>query len=475
MLPLVVDLDGTLLDSDLLVEAAFAYVRRNPHKLFAPLFWLLSGGKAGLKSQLARQTQIDAGGLPYNQQLLKRLREEKQKGRRLILATAADERQASQVADHLGLFDEVLASNSANNLSGCNKATLLVSRFGHRGFDYVGNAHADLPVWAAARHAYLVNPETGVIWRMRRAENVAEVLLTRGGAVRSWARALRLHQWLKNTLLFVPLLSAHRIGDLGLLVQGGLAFILFGLTASSVYLLNDLLDLHDDRNHAGKRHRPFAAGTLSVKSGVLACPLLLLVAFVGAGWLLPPMFVLILAIYYLLTLSYSLWLKRLLMVDVVVLAMLYTLRIVAGAMAFGLNISFWLLAFSMFIFLSLAFVKRAAELRVVRHSGRSDKAHGRNYVPQDLEVVSSMGAAAGYIAVLVLALYIQDQTTQRLYRHPQLIWLACPLLLFWVGRIWVLTHRGEMHDDPVVFALKDRVSLLVGGLFALVFILAAYL
>lgn len=472
MLPLVVDLDGTLLDSDLLVEGVFAFVRREPHKIFHPLYWLLAGGKAGLKSRLAQQTTIEPATLPYNRSLLQRLGEEKRKGRRLVLATAADERQAQQIAAHLGLFDEVLASNPARNLSGRNKAAILVARFGKGGFDYAGNAHADLPVWAAARHAYVVNPEAGVAWRLRRAENVAEILYTKGHLLHAWGRALRLHQWLKNTLLFVPLFGAHRFDEPALLWQGGLAFVLFGLAASSVYLLNDLLDLHDDRNHASKHRRPFAAGTLSLRDGMLAWPLLLLAAFVGGGLWLPPAFVLVLAVYYLLTLAYSLWLKRLMMIDVVTLALLYTLRIVAGAMVFSLALSFWLLAFSMFIFLSLAFVKRTAELHAVRSAG-SARAHGRDYVPRDLEIVSSLGVSAGYIAVLVLALYIQDQTAQEFYRQPQLIWLACPLLLFWIGRVWLLTHRGEMHDDPVVFALKDRVSLLVGALFVLVFVLAA--
>ena len=291
-------------------------------------------------------------------------------------------------------------------------------------------------------------------------------------AMQLWVRALRLHQWLKNLLIFVPLLVSHRLAMSGLLITGIVAFILFSMCASSSYLFNDLLDLRSDRRHPSKRERPLAAGVISIKAAVLALLILLVCAFVGALVWLPWRFTGAMAIYYVVTVTYSVWLKRLVIIDVVTLAMLYTLRIIAGTLLFGLVMTFWMLAFSMFIFLSLALVKRYAELCDSRHKGNADRANGRGYKPNDLNMISSLGAASGYLSVMVLALYIQDPNTAALYQNPRLIWMACPLLLYWISRTWMLTHRGEMHDDPVVFAIRDRVSLAVGILFGLVFWLA---
>lgn len=290
--------------------------------------------------------------------------------------------------------------------------------------------------------------------------------------LRLWSRALRLHQWLKNLLIFVPLLVSHRMGAANLLAAGAVAFVLFGLCASSAYLLNDLLDVNSDRRHASKRHRPLAAGLISSRSAACCSTILLICAFGGALWILPWQFTGAMAAYYVVTVTYSLWLKRLMIVDVVTLAMLYTLRIIAGTLLFHLVMTFWMLAFSMFIFLSLAFVKRHAELLGARNKGDNDRPGGRGYFADDLSMISSLGAASGYLSVMVLALYIQDPNTAALYRNPRIIWMACPLLLYWISRVWILAHRGEMYDDPVVFAIRDRVSLLVGVLFGLVFWLA---
>jgi 4-hydroxybenzoate polyprenyltransferase len=289
------------------------------------------------------------------------------------------------------------------------------------------------------------------------------------GVARLWIKAVRVHQWLKNLLIFVPLLASHELGSVAALLKGLGAIVLFSCCASSAYILNDLVDVEHDRIHPHKSRRPFASGQLSVRSGRIVFPLLLVVALACAYWLLPWQFTGALAAYYCVTVGYSLWLKRLVAVDVVTLAMLYTLRIIAGALVFHLVVTFLMLAFSMFIFLSLALAKRYAELFGARNRGETEQSRGRGYYPQDLGMISSLGAASGYLSVMVLALYIQDQNTTVLYRHPQMIWLACPLMLFWISRIWIITHRGEMHDDPVVFAIRDRSSLVVGLLFGLVF------
>jgi len=471
-IPFVVDLDGTLIRTDLLLESGFAFIRSQPLRLFAPVAWLTEG-KAHLKAQLAELTPLDVTGLPYDMELMELLAKEKAKGRPIILATASHRRYAEQIAAHLQIIDRVIATEGSVNLAGNAKRDALVREFGEKGYDYAGNSSADLPVWASARHAYVVNPDVGVEVKARAQGNVLQVLPGPVRGLRVWRKALRLHQWAKNMLIFVPLLASHHFRQPQMVLHGLLAFVLFGLCASSVYLLNDLLDLADDRHHSSKRQRPFASGQLSLLSGLLAFPLLLGAAFAGAWLLLPKMFTLALLVYYALTLAYSLGLKRLMALDVIVLALLYTLRLVAGTFAFGVSLTFWMLAFSMFIFLSLALVKRFSELREARVGGQQKKARGRGYYPGDLEMVASLGASSGYLAVMVLALYIQDPATVVLYKHPHVIWLACPILLFWVSRIWMLAHRGEMHDDPVVFAIEDRVSLLVGALFGLIFWLAS--
>lgn len=470
--PLVVDLDGTLLRSDMLLETGMAFVRSLPLQLFKPLSWLAKG-KASLKEGLANATDIDVSVLPYDPQVIALIEAARSQGRRIVLATASHHTLAHRIAEHLSLFDTVLASDSERNLSAHRKRDLLVERYGEQGFDYVGNSHDDIQVWAAARQAYVVNPDSGVERRARAQGNVEQVIHSNSSGIKDWLTALRLHQWMKNALIFVPLLAGHQITNSVLLWNGILAFLLFGLCASSVYLLNDLLDLADDRHHQSKCHRPFAAGRLSINSGLIAFPVLLFSAFVGAAWLLPWTFSVVLLAYYILTLAYSLTLKRMMAVDVIALAMLYTSRIIAGAAAFIMPLTFWILAFSMFMFLSLALVKRYAELREARKKGHTEKTRGRGYYPDDLEMISSLGASSGYLSVMVLALYIHDQATNGLYANPQVIWLACPLLLLWITRIWMLTHRGQMHEDPVVFAIRDRFSLMVGVLFGLVFWIAA--
>ena len=470
--PLCIDLDGTLLDSDMLVEAGFAFLKKEPHKAFS-LLTLIKKGKAGLKAHLAYDCSVDVTVLPYNQAVLALIESAKNEGRYIVLATATHKILADRVADHLGCFDEVLSTDNEVNLSAHRKRELLVDRFGESGFDYVGNSSDDIVVWQSARSAIVVNPERGVERQARESTNVAEVIETRPGQIRAWIKALRLHQWMKNILVFVPLLASHSFADFSMLVYGMLAFLFFGICASSVYLLNDLIDLNDDRHHSTKKHRPFAAGDIPIKLGLVAFPCLLLIAFVGAWLLLPIEFVGVLLIYYALTLGYSLWLKRYMAVDVIALASLYTIRIIAGAAALSLPLTFWILAFSVFIFLSLALVKRYAELNEARKKGHQERARGRGYYPNDLEMISSLGASSGYMAVMVLALYIQDGATRMLYSQPEIIWLACPVLLFWVTRVWLLTHRGEMHDDPVIFAVKDKISLFTGVLLGIIFFIAA--
>jgi 4-hydroxybenzoate polyprenyltransferase len=459
LVPICVDLDGTLLRSDLLYESFLALLRTRPWLALWLPFWLL-GGKARFKRRLAESVELDVADLPYDVRVIERLRQTEARPR--VLCTASDERLARAVAEHTGVFDEVLASDGTINLAGARKAEALVGRFGERGFDYAGNGDVDVHVWKRARRAWVVNAPARLASPPRPEYEVEHHLPPTASPLRSWLRSLRLHQWLKNLLVFLPLLASHRFLEPQAVLASCLAFVAFGLCASGVYLLNDLLDLPADRRHPRKRSRPFAAGDLPLLHGLVAAPILTLLSFALAAWVSLELLV-VLAIYLAMTLAYSFRLKRIAMLDVILLAALYTVRIVAGAAAIGSPLSFWLLAFSMFLFLSLAMLKRYTELAAMLEAGKSG-ALGRGYAVDDLPLIQSLGAAAGYGAVLVLALYINSPESLKLYARPQVLWLVCPLLLYWISRMWVVAHRGAMHDDPVVFAARDRVSQIVVAL-----------
>ena len=466
---LAVDLDGTLLRTDSLIESLLALLREQPFASAAVML-ALSRGRAGFKAWVADQVALEMSLLPLNSPLVEWLQSQRSAGRRLVLVTASDRRIAAAMAERVDLFDEVLASDGERNLKGETKAAALVARFGRGGFDYVGDARADIPVWSAARRAIVVGGP-----RLERAAlqvaQVERVFPPERGRTTALLRALRLHQWGKNLLILLPLLAAHQWTDVPSLLAAALAFLAFGLTASSVYLLNDLLDLSADRQHPSKRRRPFAAGDLPLVWGLLLTPLLLLAATILSLLALPPIFTLALGGYFLLTSAYSFGLKRKPILDVMLLAALYTMRVIAGAAAVAIPISFWLLAFSMFMFLSLALVKRYTELQGLLERGEL-AATGRGWHVDDLPLVQTLGTSAGMVCVLVLALYIDSEPAQLLYATPEALWLVCPLLLFWISRLWFKTHRGEMHDDPVVFALRDRLSLLIGALTAGIVLMA---
>lgn len=468
-LPLCVDLDGSLVRTDILIESLLGLVKERPWLLVKIPGWLLKG-KAYLKERIAHLVDLDVRTLPYDTRVLAMLSAEHARGRTLVLATATHRKYADQVAEHLGFFDEVIATQGNTNVSAGTKGQALVSRFGEGGFDYLGNDRADLPVWRRARQAVVANPRAGLVERARLVADVAHVLDRPRPAIRSYVKALRLHQWLKNVLVFVPLLTAHRVADLTGITASAVAYVAFGLVASSVYVLNDLMDLEADRHHVRKRHRPFAAGTVPLVHGIFLVPTLFLAGALLCAWL-PPLFGMTLLGYYSVTLAYTFRLKQLVLVDVIVLAALYTLRILAGAAAINVLPSFWLLAFSVFIFLSLALVKRYSELLVMRHGGK-EVAKGRGYEFGDLSVLVSLGAASGYMAVLVAALYINSSDVLKLYRRPEALWMLCPLILFWISRVWLLAHRGKMHDDPVIFAVRDRWSRWIAVLGAIAILLA---
>jgi 4-hydroxybenzoate polyprenyltransferase/phosphoserine phosphatase len=467
--PLCVDLDGTLILSDTLLESALLLIKRNPLNVFRFLLWLLRG-RAELKAQIASRVTLNPAALPYNREFVSWLESERAAGRSLWLCTAANVKLAETVAAHLGIFDGVIASDARTNLAGDSKAARLVERFGERGFDYCGNERRDLKVWRHASGAIVANSGPALERDAAAHAPVLQAFPSRNSTLRGAFRAIRPHQWAKNALIFVPLLAAHTASNPQSLADVALATIAVCLCASSVYVLNDLLDLEADRAHPRKSKRPFAAGTLSISAGLALVPILLGTSIFIAAFL-PVRFEIVFATYYFVTVAYSFSLKGRVIVDAMALAGLYTLRIIAGAAAATVPLSFWLLLFSIFLFLSLAFVKRFAELDALRRQQRL-RAAGRGYHVEDLPVLQSLGTSAGYLSVLVLALYINSPAIEGLYRRPKLIWLLCVLMLYWISRVWMKAQRGEMHDDPVVFALKDRISLVVGALAVLTVLLA---
>lgn len=454
---LVVDLDGSLIRGDMLHEGLLRLVRDNPGALFSLPGWLLRG-KACVKAQVAARAGFDPALLPYRAEVLTFIREERELGRQIILATASHASVARRVADHLGLFDAVLATEEFANFSGAVKLAGIRTHLGEHPFEYLGDNAADLPVWAEAVAGHFAGPRNSVRLKLE------ALALERPGRAfcgdepwpKAAARALRPQQWAKNLLLLVPALLAHQAYAWSRLL---LAFLAISLCASGVYVLNDLLDLESDRRHARKRHRPFASGALSILQG-LVLAVSLPVAGLALSLLLPATFSAWLSIYYVLTLAYSGWLKSKAVVDVILLASLYTVRLCAGSSVAQVELSTWLLAFSMFLFLSLAFAKRFTELAGLAETP-GHQLPGRGYIGSDLEIVRTCGICSGYLAVLVLALYIDSSNVQLLYPKPGRLWLLCPALLIWITRLWLLAQRRILHDDPVVFALTDLKSWLL--------------
>jgi len=467
---IAVDLDGTLTLTDTLHEAVLALVRIKPFMLLLLPFWLIRS-VVHLKLKVAENSVLDVTTLPYNLPFIEWLKEQKVNGKKIVLCTAANERIAQAVSKHLGLFDDVIASDDYSNLKSNNKRNALQEKYGEQGYDYAGNSSADIAVWAGASQAIVVNANKRVQRKVSQVASVSQTFPSESIGVSDWFRALRLNQWIKNLLLFVPLLAAHQLGSIQSLATLVIAFISFSLCASSVYITNDLLDLESDRGHPRKKHRPFASARLPIALGVAIVPLLIGVSIV-LGTIVGSEFLVVLLLYLLLTVAYSLVLKRVVLVDCLTLATLYTVRIIAGAAAVGVSLSFWLLAFSVFIFLSLALVKRYAELLVQAQEGKS-AIHGRGYVVSDASLLQTLGVSSGYISALIMALYVHSEDVVSLYVQPMAIWLVLPILLFWVSWIWLKATRGEMHDDPIVFAIKDKVSLLVAALTAVVFVYAA--
>ncbi len=467
--PLCVDLDGTLVKSDTLVDSLLALLRTHP-ALALNLPGNLLRGKAAFKAFVTESISLNVAHLPYNHKLVEFLRQQHGQGRDLYLATGANVALAQRVAGHLGIFSAVIGSDTATNLIGETKLASLRNRFGPREFDYIGNATPDLPLLIDSREPMVANPSLLLRFRLRaRGIRPSREFHERANSLTSVLQALRPHQWAKNLLIFLPLLLSHS-KNISLFLVALLAFCCFSLTASATYIVNDLLDIESDRCHPQKRHRPFASGNLSPVAGACLAAALLLLALFGARYL-PVGFFGWLLLYLGATLAYSAYLKRIPLADVLILSGLYTLRLLAGSAATATHISHWLAGFSVFLFFSLAIAKRFAELENLNTSGAVPR-NGRGYLLTDIDQLRSFGTSSAFAAVVIFAIYISGLDVIKLYRNPTLLWLIVPLMILWLCRVWLLASRGELHEDPVVFALTDRMSLLIGAAVAVIALLA---
>ncbi|MDN0103894.1 MULTISPECIES: UbiA family prenyltransferase [Yersinia] len=462
--PLCIDLDGTLVRTDTLVESFFLLIKKNPFYAFLCVLWLLRG-KASLKNEIAKRVTMNASSLPYNESLLAMLHNEHRNGREIWLCTAANEKIAQSVSDHLGIFSKVIASNDTKNVSSSVKADEILSHTDS--FDYAGNSSDDIKVWDKSIGAIVVDLPKKLMNKV--SVPILYQFDSDKKTIKAWLKEIRIHQWAKNILIFIPILAAHEISKTSLLLDAMLAFIAFGFCASSVYLLNDLVDLEADREHKTKRNRPLASGAIPLIHGIIAAVILFILAIIITLYL-PIQFAFALASYYVITLAYSFSLKSKVVIDVATLAILYSMRLVAGAAATGIMLSNWLISFSMFIFFSLAIVKRVVELK---SSESNAKIKGRGYYPADMPLLLASGISSGYISILVFVLYIDSSAGLQNYNNPDVLYFIAPILFVWLTRVWLLTWRGDMHDDPVAFAIKDRTSQLMGFVMAVLMILAA--
>jgi 4-hydroxybenzoate polyprenyltransferase len=467
------DLDGTILIGDSFWESLLSLVGAHPWYVFLIPFWFLRG-KAALKHEISERARLNVRTLPVREELVEFLRQEKHGGRKLILATGADRKIARAVADHFGFFDVVLASDGVTNLTGEKKKEAILELVRGERFDYIGNSKDDIPAWNAASTAILVGPSPGLLEAVKKTSAVGGVIESSKNYWGSLWRSLRPEHWIKNLLVFVPIVMAHELHDVPRLTRVLIAFVSFSLCASGTYLLNDLFDLEADRIHPKKRLRPLPSGKLPVQVALICAPLLMLAGFLVAAQLPTKLLVGTVVLYTATTTLYSTYVKRIPILDVLLLTALYLMRILGGGIAADVPVSPWLIAFSMFLLLSLAFSKRQAELiDQSNYEGISAGSSKRGYREQDTAILQQFGVTSGYLSVLVLALYVNGTDVMKLYRHPQVIWLACPMLLFWISRVWFLASRGKLSEDPVVFAARDPVSYLLGAVLLLILFLAA--
>lgn len=466
---LCIDLDGTLIYSDAFIESILLFLKKYPYLILHIFFWFLKG-KVYLKNKIYAKVSIDASSLPYNFELIEYIKEEKNKGRKVYLATASHISVAQSVDTYLNLFDDILATDKkGKNLKSANKRDRLVELFGKGNYDYAGDCSADYKVWDSSNAAIIVSDDLSFINKVKSKYTVAKIFTRKHNKFKLLIKQIRVYQWVKNLLIFLPLFLAHEILNDVKLTNTLIAFFSFSISASFVYVLNDLLDLNSDRKHPNKKNRPLASGRFAIKTGIVLVPILAFIGLLSALYV-SINFTIVLTLYIILTTAYSFKFKKEPILDIIILAMLFTSRIIAGSTASEVYLSVWIMAFSMFFFLNLAIIKRYAELLLMKNSNRL-KTEGRGYHVEDMSLLQSLGSASAFISVLVIVLYINSEQSLNLYSQSNILWLIAPLLLYWIIRLWHITVRGKMTDDPIIFTGKDKVSYIIFlAIFILVYI-----
>ncbi|MFT4856667.1 MAG: 4-hydroxybenzoate polyprenyltransferase [Algoriphagus sp.] len=467
---LVVDLDGTLTKTDLLLESFWSVISSNFFYAILTLFSLFKG-RAEFKRKLANKSNIDLSTLPYNKIVIDYIIKWRSLGGKTILVTASDQLIADKIGRHIQLFDEVQGSDGETNLKGTEKAKFLCKRFGSKNFAYMGDSRADFAVWKHASKIIVVNASVRMRKRVDKKFQLVEHLIFPKSKFQIYYKVLRPHQWLKNLLIFIPFLAGHQFTETAIF-QSLFAFIAFSMIASGIYIINDLFDLQHDRQNPLKRNRPLASGNINIIVAMGISFLFLSIGMLIASRINTNFFIISL-LYFFITIAYSSYFKRLIIIDICLLAIFYTIRLLAGSTASEIPLSFWLTSFSIFFFFSLAAIKRLDELVEINSNGQL-KINGRGYHVADLPIISQIASASGLTAVLVMALYLNSEEVIVLYSFPEALWGICLILLFWTNRFIILANRGEIHGDPIVFALKDRVSLFSGLITLFLILIANY-
>lgn len=469
-IPLCVDLDGTFLLTDSLLESILGAIKLKPIVLLLIPFWLLKG-RANLKSQITKFFIPNVETLPINDEVLKFITEQKLKNRKIILTTATNIKVAENIVNNYAVFDEFFASSNENNLRASNKANFLIEKFGEKQFDYIGNSFDDLKVWQFSNNAILVNPSKNLVKKVQRInQNIVSISLNKT-TFYDYIQQIRIHQWLKNILIFLPFLLAHKI-NLQNLINSTLAFIAFSFIASFVYIINDLFDLESDRRHPTKKYRPLACGKISISKAFFISLILFIAGSVISIKFLNIYFISTLAIYLFITTIYTFYVKRIVILDIITLSLLYTIRLIAGGVSTYIEVSEWLLGFSLFFFLSLATMKRYTELLIINEQNKT-KTSGRGYSIKDISLIRTIGLSTGYLSVLIFSLYLNSFKVISLYKNPKILWLITLSLLYWISRLWLISHRGEMNDDPIIFIAKDKISYFIGIIIIILMIWAS--
>jgi len=457
--PICVDLDGTLMRTDSFVEMLISFVRSNPFRLIKVAYFLISRGKGYTKSKLAENTGVSEKLLPFHSEFLKFLIDQKKQNRRLILTTGSSEIFAKKVSDHLGIFDQVIASTSKINMIGKKKLKAVHSLLGGKPFAYAGNSHQDIPLWLAAEEQFFVNTPARIKRKVLKKKNrLKQEFKSVPFSLSNFFKAIRIHQWTKNLLIFVPLITAHSF-DLDSFKICFLSFLAFGLCASSSYIFNDILDIQFDRLSKSKSARPFANGEFSIKFGVL----LIILLFVGAiafSTLVSINLGYLLLIYFLSSVLYSVYFKPFAIVDLIFLASFFTFRVFVGIVVLEVSFSIWLINFCFLTFFGLAACKRYTE---ISRNGKS-KLPGRNYEFSDQTFLMNLGLASCFTALVIFLLFIDHLNLTDTYSNPQFLWGIFPILLFWFSRIWWLNVKDKLDEDPLIFAIRDIPSILVAVL-----------